>query len=43
MKASHMIISVTRQLEKKFAEIWQKVAKKIAEQKNAKISTSKPI
>jgi hypothetical protein len=30
-------------LEKKFAEIWQKVAKKIAEQKNAKIPTSKPI
>jgi hypothetical protein len=28
---------------KKIAEIWQKVAQKIAEQKNAKISTSKPI
>jgi hypothetical protein len=34
---------VTRRLEKKFAEIWQKVAKKIAGQKNATISISKPI
>ena len=35
--------SVTRWLEQKVAKFSQIVAKKIAEQKNAKISTTKPI